>query len=288
MTTLYTTLSNSGVIPGSYTRVTVDAKGRVVNGTNIQFSGDASGTITGTSVRLTLSTTGVTSSTYGGSLQIPIITVDGKGRITAARAVTLTNTISLIGNSGTSVYTLGNSIQFFGVRNQIDTTVAGNLIIFGLPTDLNLTGNVTARTFIGTLTSANAVISGGAINSTPVGLTYASSGTFTVLQDQIGNVRSSPINLRGSAYTLLALDNGKTVVINIADITIPASVMPAGSLVTIYNNSTGTRSIICDPNLTMVLANIGSTGTRTISSYGLATIVFITPNAAVISGQGVS
>jgi hypothetical protein len=108
------------------------------------------------------------------------------------------------------------------------------------------------------------------------------------LQDQIGNVRSSPINLRGSAYTLLALDNGKTVVINIADITIPASVMPAGSLVTIYNNSTGTRSIICDPNLTMVLANIGNTGTRTISSYGLATIVFITPTAAVISGQGVS
>jgi hypothetical protein len=36
------------------------------------------------------------------------------------------------------------------------------------------------------------------------------------------------------------------------------------------------------------VANIGSTGTRTISSYGLATIVFITPNAAVISGQGVS
>ena len=287
-TTLYTTLSNSGVVPGAYTRVTVDAKGRVVNGTDLLFLGDVRGSVSGATINLNLVSSGVTAGTYGAPLQIPIITVDSKGRITTARVATITNTVSLVANSGTAIYTLGNNLQFYGIPNQIDTTVAGGIITFGLSPNLNLSGTVTAKSFIGTITSANVVINGGIINSTPIGLTYASSGTFTVLQDQIGNVRSSPINIRGSAYTLVALDNGKTIVISSADITVPASVLPAGSLVTIYNNSTGTRSIICDPNLTMVLANVGTTGTRTLSSYGLGTIVFVSPTAAVISGQGVS
>lgn len=130
------TLANSGVTAGTYTKVTVDAKGRVTvgatlasadlptytgsltsaqvtgalgftpyNSTNpsgyingnqtITFSGDATGSGT-TSVALTLANSGVTAGTY------TRVTVDGKGRVTAASAPTDTAIFDV--NVNTSTY----------------------------------------------------------------------------------------------------------------------------------------------------------------------------------------
>lgn len=94
------TLANSGVAAGTYSSVTVDAKGRVTGGTNpgyllanqnITFSGDATGTGS-TSVALTLANSGVTAGTYNnGATSIIPFTVDAKGRITSTgAAVTVT------------------------------------------------------------------------------------------------------------------------------------------------------------------------------------------------------
>jgi phage-related tail fiber protein len=93
-------LAASGVNAGSYSNVTVDAKGRVTGGSNpgyltvnqnITVSGDATGSGT-SAIALSLAASGVAAGTYnnGATAQTPF-TVDAKGRMTATGApVTVT------------------------------------------------------------------------------------------------------------------------------------------------------------------------------------------------------
>lgn len=102
-----TTLSPSGVAAGVYgspasvPQITIDAKGRVVTAANVGISGSAGGTVTSVGINsstlsvantpitftgnidVDLPATGVTPGTVGSSTQIPVITADAQGRITA-------------------------------------------------------------------------------------------------------------------------------------------------------------------------------------------------------------
>ncbi len=117
--TVATTLANSGVSAGTYTKVTVDAKGRVTVGAslasgdvttalgftpynatnpagyisaneNITISGDASGSGT-TAITLTLADSGVTAGTY------QTVTVNAKGLVTAGAALTSGDVTTALG-----------------------------------------------------------------------------------------------------------------------------------------------------------------------------------------------
>lgn len=129
---LASTLANSGVTPGTYNNVTVNAKGIVTGSNNVAYltanqniaiSGDATGSGT-TAITLTLANTGVTANTYGSATQIPIIAVDSKGRITTASmssTITATNISGGVAGgvvwqtaaSTTSVTAAGTSGQVF-------------------------------------------------------------------------------------------------------------------------------------------------------------------------------
>jgi len=101
-------LSTTGVTAGTYGSssvipiITIDAKGRITIATTASVSSTASGItqLTGDvlagpgsgSVAATLSTTGVTAGTYGTTSFVPIITVDAKGRITAATTTAIGTT----------------------------------------------------------------------------------------------------------------------------------------------------------------------------------------------------
>jgi hypothetical protein len=88
-----TALSTTGVSAGAYGGtgaipvLTVDDKGRITAASTVAptttLSGDATGSGVG-DVTVTLTTTGVSALTYGSSSAIPVLTVDAKGRITAA------------------------------------------------------------------------------------------------------------------------------------------------------------------------------------------------------------
>lgn len=117
--TVATTLANSGVTAGTYTKVTVDAKGRVTVGAslasgdvttalgftpynatnpagyisanqNITVSGDATGSGT-TAITLTLANSGVTAGTY------QTVTVNAKGLVTAGAALTSGDVTTALG-----------------------------------------------------------------------------------------------------------------------------------------------------------------------------------------------
>jgi len=111
-TNISLTLANSGVTAGLYgsttniPQITVDAKGRVTNVTNVAvsipsgsltFTGDVTGTgSTGSSTALTLANSGVTAGTY------TKVTVDAKGRTTSATTLSASDIPNLDASKITS------------------------------------------------------------------------------------------------------------------------------------------------------------------------------------------
>jgi hypothetical protein len=123
----------------------------------IGVSGDATGQVSvdGTAnanVPLTLSNTGVSASTYGGGSQIPVITVDSKGRITVAANSELiipSNSFTINGDTGSDTFTTGQTLTFAG-GDGIDTIVTDNKVTINVDStlirttgDQSKTGNFT-------------------------------------------------------------------------------------------------------------------------------------------------
>lgn len=102
--------------------------------------------------------------------------------------------------------------------------------------------------------------------------------------------RDQPVNTVSGGYTLVMSDRGKIIRDTAGNITIPANATvayPNGTTISIYNN-TGAPITISITTDTLILAAAGTTGSRTLSNNGLATIVKVTGTAWVISGAGVS
>ena len=94
-----------------------------------------------------------------------------------------------------------------------------------------------------------------------------------------------------STYTLIASDAGKTVSTSTGGVTVPASVFAAGDNLILFNNSGSSQTITQGASVTLRLAGTASTGNRTLSQYGVATLLCITGGATpvfVIAGTGLS
>lgn len=101
-------------------------------------------------------------------------------------------------------------------------------------------------------------------------------------------------NSQSAAYTLVLADAGRHIYHPAADTTarvwtIPANAsvaFPIGTALTFINDGgTITLSITSD---TLALAGDGSTGSRTLAQYGMATAVKVTSTRWIISGSGLS
>ena len=133
-------LAASGVSAGSYSNVTVDAKGRVTGGSNpgyltanqnITISGDATGSGT-TAIALTLASSGVTAGTYNNAATAHTpFTVDAKGRITA------TGTAVTVTPAWTSVTGKPTTLSGYGITDALALaggTLTGALTLAADPT----------------------------------------------------------------------------------------------------------------------------------------------------------
>jgi hypothetical protein len=168
-------------------------------------------------------------------------------------------------------------------------TVQGNASGSGIITlespNTNSNRTVTLPDETGTL-----LVSGGALG-TP------SSGTLSSCTvdgtDAVG-FRNTPVNSQSADYTLVLADSGKTILHPVADdnartFTIPANSSVAyavGTVVTFVNLiNTVTIAITTD---TMYLAGDGTTGSRTLAEYGVASAVKVASTTWVISGNGLT
>ena len=116
---------------------------------------------------VSLADTGVSASSYGNATEIPEITIDAKGRITAATTHALSTSMTLAGDSGSESFSTGNTITFDG-NGPITTTVS--LSGSNAEVDINIEnatagGNAAGATEgIASFNSANFDVSGGFVS----------------------------------------------------------------------------------------------------------------------------
>jgi len=178
-----------------------------------------------------------------------------------------------------------NSTAAISIDGSQNVAVAGTLTA----------GGATLVTESGTQTLTNKTLTSPTL-TTPV-LGTPSSGTLSSCTvdgtDAVG-FRNTPVNSQSADYTAVLADSGKTILHAIADdnprtFTIPANASvayPVGTVVTFVNLiNTVTIAITSD---TMYLAGDGTTGSRTLAAYGVASAVKVASTTWIISGNGLT
>jgi hypothetical protein len=104
-----------------------------------------------------------------------------------------------------------------------------------------------------------------------------------------------PVNSQSAAYTLVDTDSGKAILhpstdANARTFTIPANSSVAydvGTVLTFINMTSQVVTIAITTD-TMYLAGTGTTGSRSLAQYGMATAIKLTSTTWLISGTGLT
>ena len=160
-----------------------------------------------------------------------------------------------------------------GTNIEEGVTSTGSLITGDITTNTIYTSNLTVTN--------NTNVSGITIsdNVTAVNNITTTAGNMV---DQIGEIRTVPVNTQGSTYTLVASDNGKVIIAS-NTITVPSGIFSAGQTVSIYNNTAGNISINRS-SVTMYWVTDGTDANRTLATRGVATVLCVGTNTFVITG----
>ena len=187
-----------------------------------------------------------------------------------------------------------NTDKIEGIASSVD----GELALWSSTTGkvlkrADLTGIVKATSGVATTATAGTdyVAPGGALG-TP------SSGTLSNCTvdgtDSVG-FRNAPVNSQPAAYTLVLADAGKVILhpstdANARTFTIPANASVAYAVGTVltFVNMTSQVVTIAITSDTLYLAGTGSTGSRSLAQYGMATAVKLTSTTWLINGSGLT
>jgi hypothetical protein len=126
---------------------------------------------------------------------------------------------------------------------------------------------------------------------TALGAASAFADGTTVNGVEVGT-KIVPQNLQNASYTLVASDSGKHLYHSSGNghvWTIPANgsvAYPIGTAIT-FTNTTSLVTIAITTD-TMILAGAGTTGSRSLAQYGIATALKIAATTWIISGTGLS
>jgi hypothetical protein len=113
----------------------------------------------------------------------------------------------------------------------------------------------------------------------------ALTGNSTSDGNEIGWRKAVQVTSTGE--TLAASHSGKSISTT-GNMTVANSVFGAGDAVVIYNNSASAITLTQGSGVTMRLAGTTTTGSRTLSGRGLASLYFVSASEVVVSGAGIS
>jgi hypothetical protein len=251
-------VSSGGATPAiSMAAATTSVSGYLTSTDWTTFNNKGSGTVT--SVSGSGGTTG--------------LTLTG-GAITTTGTLTLGGTLA-VANGGTGITSFGTGIATF----------------LGTPSSANLAAAVTDETGSGLLVFATSPSL-----TTPLLGTPTSGNLSNCTADGTNKVGylEIPQNAQTSSYTLVLADSGKSIyhaaAAAAATYTIPANGSVAyalGTAVTFINMSTNNVTIAITTD-TLYLAGTGTTGSRTLAQYGVATATKMTSTTWIISGSGLT
>ena len=236
--------------------------------------------------------TNVASITFGSTGLTPSTATTG--------AVTVAGTLA-VANGGTGVTSStgsGNVVLSTSptlVTPILGTPTSGTLTnATGLPISTGVSGlgtNVATALAVNIGSSGAAVVNGGVLGTPSSGTL---SGCTVDGTDGVG-FRNVPINSQSAAYTTVLADSGKAILhpstdANARTFTIDSNATVAYALGTVltFINMTSQVVTIAITSDTLYLAGTGTTGSRTLAQYGMASAIKMTSTTWIISGNGVT
>lgn len=287
-TTITANTGFSGPLNGTVGAVTPAAITGTTITANTGFSGPLNGTVGAGTPAAIVGTTIVGNT----SLSSPLIKAMSAGPVSLYETTNTYNVGLKASNSMTVSYTLTMPVDD-GTSGQMLTTDGSGVLSWTTPAaGVTLSGT---NTWTGTQTFTNSLLRllGSSTGYTTFTSANSSATNYTVTfpaENMTVGFRNVPsVGSKTSSYTLAVADVGKYVTIGGASgfINIPNSTFAAGDVITIYNNTSSAINVTTSTTtayLAGTTTNIGGS-TFSLAARGLATVLFTSATACVISGN---
>ena len=251
-----------------------------VNDPVITIDGDVDGNATmtnlgNTTITVTLDTVNTNVGTFGSTTSIPVVTVNGKGLITAVTTASISTTLNIAGNTGTDAVALGSDTLTITGTGAISTAVTDNQVAISVATATSSVKGVAS------FATANFVVTTGEVTTRNITLgssTLTNGSTTTaiagVTQLDVDNIRVDG-NTISSTDTdgSIVLDPNGTGTINVSSTRITNLADPTGAqdaATKAYVDATRSGLDVKASVRAATTANITLTNTQTIDTIALA------------------
>jgi hypothetical protein len=124
--------------------------------------------------------------------------------------------------------------------------------------------------------------------ATAISIGSGQSVVISNLADSAGSLRNIPSagSEKTTAYTLTISDIGEYVTVGTSgSITVVNDVFSAGNAVSIYNNTSGNVTLTMTITTAYIAGTDSDKATMTLATRGLATLLFLSASAVVVTGN---